>query len=156
MTDQESQNEEGISPYGRPGERERPLILIADDDQEIRTLLETFFEDQDCDLIQSSDGAQALEDIIVNKPNLVVLDVMMPELNGWQICKYVKSRDEYSDVGIIMLTAIGPVNNELTSPLFGADDYIDKPFDFDELEFKVRKVLADKKDAAPSEVAEDA
>jgi DNA-binding response OmpR family regulator len=133
------------SPYGAPADRERPLILIADDDPEIRRLLTAFFEDQDCDLLESSDGADALEQIIVNRPNLVVLDVMMPELNGWQICKYVKQRDEYEGVGIIMLTAIGPVNNELTSPLFGADDYIDKPFDFDELEFKVRKVLAEKR-----------
>jgi DNA-binding response OmpR family regulator len=142
---------EGESPYGDPRERERPLILVADDDPEIRKVLEAFFEDQDCDLIESGDGAEALENIIVYKPNLVVLDVMMPELNGWQICKYVKSRDEYEDVGIIMLTAIGPVNNELTSPLFGADDYIDKPFEFDELEFKVRKVLADKKALAEGE-----
>lgn len=142
MSDEETNQE---SPYGNPATRERPVILIADDDPEIRRLLTVFFEDQDCDLLESSDGADALETIIVNKPNLVVLDVMMPELNGWQICKYVKSRDEYADVGIIMLTAIGPVNNELTSPLFGADDYIDKPFEFDELEFKVRKVLAEKR-----------
>lgn len=124
--------------------RDRPLILIADDDPEIRRLLTVFFEDQDCDLIESSNGADALESIILHQPNLVVLDVMMPELNGWQICKYVKSKEEYADIGIIMLTAIGPVNNELTSPLFGADDYVDKPFEFDELEFKVRKVLASK------------
>lgn len=127
-----------------PSKRTRPLIMIADDDFEIRKLLITFFEDQDCDLIESEDGAQALENIIVHQPDLLILDVMMPELNGWQICKYVKSRDEYAHIGIIMLTAIGPVNNELTSPLFGADDYIDKPFDFDELEFKVRKVLSEK------------
>ena len=133
------------SPFGDARDRERPLILIADDDPEIRRLLMTFFSEQDCDLLESSDGADALENIIVNRPNLVVLDVMMPELNGWQICKYVKSREDYAEVGIIMLTAIGPVNNELTSPLFGADDYIDKPFDFDELEFKVRKVLAEKR-----------
>jgi DNA-binding response OmpR family regulator len=147
MSDDEQTPE---SPYGDPNDRENPLILIADDDPEIRRLLSAFFEDQECDLIESSDGADALEQIIVNKPNLVVLDVMMPELNGWQICKYVKQRDEYDSVGIIMLTAIGPVNNELTSPLFGADDYIDKPFDFDELEFKVRKVLAEKRKAAAS------
>jgi DNA-binding response OmpR family regulator len=139
-------DEEASEPAFPPiGSRDQPLILIADDDPEIRRLLTVFFEDQDCDLIESSNGSDALESIIVNQPNLVVLDVMMPELNGWQICKYVKSKEEYANVGIIMLTAIGPVNNELTSPLFGADDYIDKPFEFDELEFKVRKVLADKR-----------
>lgn len=144
MSDEESELE-----YGEPSERERPLIMLADDDAEIRKLLRTFLFDQECDIIESSDGAEALENIIVHKPNLVILDVMMPELNGWQICKYVKSRDDFQTVGIIMLTAIGPVNNELTSPLFGADDYIDKPFDLDELEFKIRKVLADKR--APKE-----
>ncbi len=131
-------------PYDEPKDRKRPLILIADDDHEIRNLLRTFFEEQNVDLIESKNGAEALENIITYRPNLVILDVMMPELNGWQICKYVKSREEYEDVGIIMLTAIGPVNNELTSPLFGADDYMDKPFDFDVLEEKVNKVLAAK------------
>jgi DNA-binding response OmpR family regulator len=132
-------------PFDDPQTRKRPLIMIADDDHEIRNLLRTFFEEQDVDLIESKNGAEALENIITYRPNLVILDVMMPELNGWQICKYVKSREEYEDVGIIMLTAIGPVNNELTSPLFGADDYMDKPFDFDVLEEKVNKVLASKK-----------
>lgn len=133
------------SQYGEPGQRDRPLILVADDDVEIRKILRAHFEEMDCDLIEAADGAETLENIIVHQPNLVILDVMMPELNGWEICKYVRQRDEaFESVGIIMLTAIGPTNNELTSPLFGADDYIDKPFDFDELEFKVRKVLSDR------------
>lgn len=129
--------------YGPQEERERPLILVADDDTELRRLLREHFGEMDCDLIETSDGAETLEEIIVHKPELVILDVMMPELNGWEICKYVRERDEFFEhVGIVMLTGIGPTNNELTSPLFGADDYIDKPFDFDELEFKIRKVLS--------------
>jgi DNA-binding response OmpR family regulator len=134
--------------FGELGKRERPLILIADDSAEIRKLLGTYFADQDCDLIESVDGADALEQVIIYKPDLVILDVMMPELNGWQICKYVKSREEYQGIGVIMLTAIGPVNNELTSPLFGADDYIDKPFEFSELSFKIKKVLSAKRGTA--------
>jgi DNA-binding response OmpR family regulator len=136
------------SEYGEPLEREKPLILIADDDAEMRKILRTYFQDMDCTLLESSDGAETLEQIIVHRPNLVVLDVMMPELNGWEVCKYVRAREEFETVGIIMLTAIGPTNNELTSPLFGADDYIDKPFDFEELEFKVRKVLSDRMEDA--------
>ncbi|MFW5966202.1 MAG: response regulator transcription factor [Persicimonas sp.] len=137
--------ENTTSQYGEPGERERPLILVADDDAEIRKLLRAHFEEMDCDLIEAVDGAETLENIIVHRPNLVILDVMMPELSGWEICKYVRQREEaFESVGIVMLTAIGPTNNELTSPLFGADDYIDKPFDFDELEFKVRKVLSER------------
>lgn len=132
------------SEYGEPLERSKPLILIADDDAEMRKILRTYFQDMDCTLLETSDGAETLETIIVHRPNLVVLDVMMPELNGWEVAKYVRAREEFETVGIIMLTAIGPTNNELTSPLFGADDYIDKPFDFEELEFKVRKVLSDR------------
>lgn len=131
--------------YGPQEERDQPLILVADDDAELRTLLREHFQEMDCDLIETSDGADTLEQIMVHKPDLVILDVMMPELNGWEVCKYVRERDEYfANVGIVMLTGIGETNNELTSPLFGADDYVDKPFDFDELEFKIRKVLSER------------
>lgn len=130
--------------YGAPTERERPLILLADDDSELRAMLRAHFSRMDCDLLESIDGADTLEQIITHRPNLVILDVMMPELTGWEISKYVKEREIYSETGIVMLTGIGPTNNELTSPLFGADDYIDKPFEFGELQQKVRQVLADK------------
>src|SRR5699024_5721329 len=131
--------------YGEPSTRARPLILLADDDPEIRKVLRAHFETMDCDLLEGSNGAEALEAIIVHQPNLVILDVMMPELNGWEVAKYVREHEEsLPGVGIIMLTAIGPMNNELTSPLFGADEYMDKPFNLDELDFKVRKVLSER------------
>ncbi len=134
--------------FAPPGERDRPVVLIADDDPELRTLLRLHFSAMECHLLETADGEETLEAVIIHKPDLVVLDVMMPELSGWEICKYIKERDEdYAHTGVIMLTAIGEVNNALTSPLFGADDYMDKPFDFEELDFKVRKVLADKRAA---------
>ncbi len=119
-----------------------PLILIADDDPEIRSLLKAHLSTHKCDLIEAEDGAEALECIITQSPDLIILDVMMPELNGWEVCKYVKTHEQYDHIGVIMLTAIGATVNELTSPLYGADDYIDKPFNFSELDFKIRKVLA--------------
>lgn len=122
-----------------------PLILIADDDPEIRKLLKMHLSTRQCELIEAEDGAQALETLITHKPDLIILDVMMPELNGWEVCKYVKTHEDYSDTGVIMLTAIGATVNELTSPLYGADEYIDKPFDFNELDFKIRKVLSSSK-----------
>lgn len=131
--------------FAPPGEREKPLILIADDDPDIRTLLRLHFSALDCELLETSDGAETLETVILHKPDLIVLDVMMPELSGWEICKYIKERDEdYAHTGVIMLTAIGEVNNSLTSPLFGADDYMDKPFKFEVLDEKVQAVLAEK------------
>ena len=131
--------------FGPQEERARPVIMIADDDSELRTLLREHFSEMDCDLIEATDGAETLEQVIVHKPDLIILDVMMPELNGWEVAKYVREHEEtFEHVGIVMLTGIGPTNNELTSPLFGADDYIDKPFDFDELEEKMTSVLDEK------------
>ena len=130
--------------FGPPTQRDRPLILLADDDSELRAMLRAHFTGMECDLLESVDGADTLEQIITHRPNLVILDVMMPELTGWEICKYVKQRDVYEAVGIVMLTGIGPTNNELTSPLFGADDYIDKPFEFGELQEKIDAVLEEK------------
>ncbi len=134
--------------YGAPSKRERPLVLLADDDAELRTMLRAHFTTKECDLIESIDGADTLEQIITERPNLVILDVMMPELTGWEICKYVKQRDLYNDTAIVMLTGIGATNNELTSPLFGADDYLDKPFEFSELESTIEAVL-EEKDSPP-------
>ncbi|MBN1947115.1 MAG: response regulator [Bradymonadales bacterium] len=122
-----------------------PLILIADDDPDIRRILSAQLASMQCNLIESVDGESTLEQVIIHKPDLVILDVMMPELNGWEICKYIKTHEEYQHTGVIILTAIGATVNELTSPIYGADDYIDKPFEFEELEFKIKKVLSEKK-----------
>lgn len=135
-------------------ELDRPLILIADDDPDIRRILQTHFSTMKCDVIEAVDGEKTLEQVIVHKPDLVVLDVMMPELNGWEICKYIKSHEEYAHTGVIILTGIGQTVNELTSPIYGADEYVDKPFDFEELEFKCRKVLSEKKAAREARMSE--
>ena len=120
----------------------RPKILIADDDPEMRRLLRAHLEPMDCVLEEAEDGEEALEAVITFQPDLVVLDVMMPVLNGWEICKYIKSKPEYEHIGVVMLTGIGSTVNELTSPLYGADEYIDKPFSINELSFKIRRVLS--------------
>lgn len=126
--------------------RPRPLILLADDDPELRKMLRVHLETMDCDLLEASDGAKALETIITDKPDLVILDVMMPQLKGWEICEYVRKRPEYDNTGVLMLTGIGPTLNELTSPLYGADDFIDKPFNLAELDFKIRAILSKRRD----------
>jgi len=118
-----------------------PTILVADDDPDIREILMSFLSEHECEVLEAPDGASALEEILVHQPNLVILDVMMPELSGWEICKYVRSKPELSDVRILMLTAIGKSVNEATAPLFGADAYLDKPFQLDDLEATVRSLL---------------
>src|SRR5437764_517973 len=73
---------------------------------------------------------------------MVTLDVMMPGKNGWEVAKELRSDPELRHIGIVMLTAIGEQMNEMTSPLYGVDEYIDKPFDFADLESRIRKILA--------------
>lgn len=119
-----------------------PRILLADDDPDIRAILRAQLGEFDVELMEATNGEEALETILVERPDLVILDVMMPELNGWEICKYVREKDDLEGVRILMLTAIGQKVNELTSPLYGADAYLDKPFDLDAIEAKVREVLA--------------
>ena len=121
--------------------RSKPLILLADDDASIRDLVRLSLEDLECDLIEAQNGELALEAILVEQPDLVVLDVMMPGLTGWEICKYIRQREGYDDTLILMLTAVGEDVNDLTAPLYGADHHLDKPFDPDEMKKTVERLL---------------
>jgi DNA-binding response OmpR family regulator len=116
-------------------------ILVADDDPEILTLLGLRLKQRGYDVVEASDGEKALEQARETKPDLVILDVMMPQKNGWEVARELKQDAATKDIGIIILTAIGEKMNELTSPLYGADEYIDKPFEFENLEKAITAVL---------------
>jgi DNA-binding response OmpR family regulator len=119
----------------------KPVILIADDDPEILTMLGIRLSKKGYQVLEAVDGNQTLSLARKHKPDLVLLDVMMPGKNGWEVAKELRSDDTFAHVGIVMLTAIGEKVNEMTSPLYGADAYVDKPFDFTELEAKIKHVL---------------
>ena len=121
--------------------RSKKLVVMADDDVEIRMILNRTVRALDCDVMQAEDGEQALELIIENQPDLVILDVMMPNISGWEVCKYIRSNPRLEKTPVVMLTAIGKTVNEMTSPLYGADVYLDKPFDIDEVEAVVSRLL---------------
>jgi len=70
--------------------------------------------------------------------------VMMPGMSGWEVCRAIREDESLGQTGVIMLTGIGERLNEMTSPLYGADDFLDKPFELDDLSDKVRQVLADR------------
>jgi DNA-binding response OmpR family regulator len=121
--------------------KKRPTVLIADDDLEILAMVRALLRRRDVNLLEASDGDEAMRLILENHPNLVVLDVMMPGQTGWEICKSIREHQSLKDIGIIMLTGIGERLNEMTSPLYGADAYLDKPFEIAALEAAVDKVL---------------
>lgn len=126
---------------GTTVQRSQVKVLIADDDFEILRIMRKRLTQRGYQIVEANNGEEALQTALTEHPHLVVLDVMMPRLNGWEVCKYLRDREAYNDIGIVMLTAIGPKLNELTSPLYGADEYLDKPFDLDELERTLEKVL---------------
>ena len=123
----------------------KPVVLVADDDPEILSLLSIRLNRSGFKVLEAVDGDQALAAVQEHFPDLIVLDVMMPGKNGWEVAKELRHDARYKDIGIVMLTAIGEKINEMTSPLYGADAYVDKPFEFADLESKINAVLAKRK-----------
>ena len=124
---------------------ETPVILVADDDAHIVDLITGHFESFDCDLLTATDGEQALEMALEHQPDILILDVTMPGLNGWEVCKYLREQEGFEKTGVVMLTSVGDAHAEATSPRYGADDHVDKPFSFSELEFKVKRVISERR-----------
>ncbi|SFH03462.1 Response regulator receiver domain-containing protein [Desulfotomaculum arcticum] len=119
-------------------------ILIVDDEPHIRILLEQTLEeleDEGVELSTADNGLNALNLIKDEKPDLVFLDVMMPGMNGFEVCSAVKNELGLKDVFIIMLTAKGQEFDKQKGIEVGADIYMTKPFDPDEVVEKARKVL---------------
>jgi DNA-binding response OmpR family regulator len=109
-------------------------ILIVDDEPHIRILLEETledFEEKGVEIITAKDGLEAVNCIMSQKPNLVYLDIMMPEMNGYEVCKKIKIDEGMKDVYIVMLTAKGQVVDKEKGIETGVDMYITKPFDPD-------------------------
>jgi DNA-binding response OmpR family regulator len=124
------------------GPRAAKKILVVDDDPEILGMLDIRLGKRGYHVISAADGEQALEQARKEKPSLVVLDVMMPRMNGWEVARALRQDPATHGIKIVMLTAIGAQMNEMTSPLYGVDAYLDKPFQFAELEKKIDELLA--------------
>ncbi|HEX6086058.1 MAG TPA: EAL domain-containing protein [Thermoanaerobaculia bacterium] len=130
----------------------RPVVLIADDDEEVALLLRTYLKPLDCEVIVARDGEEALAIAQARLPAAVLLDVMMPKRSGWEVCQALKAVQRTSDIGVILVTGRGDVKDRLTGLQVGADDYLVKPFDRNEVLKRVRSVLA----RAPESKAEAA
>ena len=130
---------------GENAKGQKPVVVVADDDVEILTLVARAVRRMDVTVFEASDGEEALKLIKKERPVMVVLDVMMPGMSGWEVCRAIRDDQDIAETGVLMLTGIGERLNEMTSPLYGADDHLDKPFDFDELDERVAALLAKKK-----------
>ena len=122
-----------------PNETEdRQRILLADDEASIRRILETRLKMAGYDVYTAQDGEEAVNAFNKYNPDLVVLDVMMPKMDGYGVTREIRRT---SDVPIIILTALGDVSERITGLELGADDYVIKPFSPKELEARVKAVL---------------
>ena len=116
-------------------------ILVVDDDPEIVTMLTTRLGHRGYKVSSAGDGHRALELARREKPDLVLLDVMMPGKSGWEVARALKQDPVTQSIKIVMVTAIGEQVNEITSPLYGADAHVDKPFEFERLERVISGLL---------------
>nr|YP_009420234.1 Ycf27 [Cryptomonas curvata]ASO75722.1 Ycf27 [Cryptomonas curvata] len=119
-------------------ENHKEKILVVDDEISIRRILETRLSMLGYTVITAGDGEEALEVYKKELPNLIILDIMMPKLDGYGVCQEIRKE---SDIPIIMLTALGDVADRITGLELGADDYVVKPFSPKELEARIKAIL---------------
>jgi CheY-like chemotaxis protein len=116
-------------------------ILVVDDDPEIVTMLSTRLTKRGYKVSTASDGHKAIETAKRERPDVVLLDVMMPGKSGWEVARALKQDPVTQGVKIVMVSAIGEKTNEITAPIYGADAHVDKPFEFEALERVIAKLL---------------
>lgn len=116
-------------------------ILIVDDEPAILRMVESLLARRGHVVEQAKDGAEGLKKALRNKPDLVITDVLMPEMDGWAFVRALRSHQELSLVPVIFLTALNTAKDRVLGFRLGADDYLPKPFHLEELELRVERVL---------------
>jgi CheY-like chemotaxis protein len=145
----------GDAPVTAP--RERPRIVVVDDDPDVRMLIRTALlgSGEPMDVFEAQDGEQGLAIVDKERPHLVILDVMMPGLDGLEVCKRLRADLKTAFIPILMLTALSDNQHKSLGYLAGTDDYLVKPFDSAELRARVGWLLARsyRIGSAPPEIA---
>ncbi len=135
----------GCSFCDKDEERKEPImsakILVADDDLEIMELLKFTLEQEDFSVITASDGEEALTLVREEHPDIVLLDVNMPRLTGYEVCEKIREDGSTCLIPVIMLTSFSKTKDRLTGIKLGADDYIEKPFEPYEIVARIEGLL---------------
>jgi EAL domain-containing protein (putative c-di-GMP-specific phosphodiesterase class I)/DNA-binding response OmpR family regulator len=125
-------------------------ILIVDDDEDVLLIVQTILDNAGYTAVVARNGREGVEKAIEGHPDLILLDVMMPELSGWEVCTTLKSAPETRHIPIAMLTVKSEIRDLITGMQVGADDYITKPFTRKKLLSTVRRLLEEKRAAPPA------
>jgi CheY-like chemotaxis protein len=118
-----------------------PVVLIVDDNEQNLELMQAYLEELDCESVLAHDGQQALEIVGKEPPDLILLDIMMPQMSGFEVCKRLKANPETQGIPVIMVTALnefGDIERGIDS---GTDDFVSKPVNKLELLARVRTML---------------
>ena len=125
-----------------PADPNRPLkVLVVDDEEEVRNSVSEFLESQGYDAVEVADGEEALAKCFTEKPDLLLLDLMLPRVDGYQVCQTLKGNPITSVIPIIIITALNSTSQKIKGIDYGADDYIEKPFGLEELSARIKMVL---------------
>lgn len=119
----------------------KPYVLVVEDEESISLMLQYNLDKEDFDVKVVADGLDALDSVYEKKPDIIILDWMLPSISGIEVCRTIRKSDENSDIPIIMLTARGEEYDKVVGLDSGADDYIIKPFSPKELIARIKAVL---------------
>jgi two-component system alkaline phosphatase synthesis response regulator PhoP len=120
---------------------QKPVILVVDDNRENLELLEAYLEDIDCRTISACDGPEALDIVKKDKPDLVLLDIMMPKMSGFEVCRKLKNDPATALIPIIMVTALNEFGDMQRGVDCGTDDFVSKPVNKLEMLTRVKTML---------------
>src|SRR5690606_925672 len=127
---------------GRVGMQDMaPRILVADDDAWILRMVTTVLKKRGYDVDTAPDGEQAFRKALERVPDLLITDVMMPKMDGWALVRALRARQEFNFMPVIFLTALSSDEDRIRGFRLGADDYLPKPFRFEELDLRVAKTM---------------
>ena len=122
----------------------KPLILVADDEEDIKSVLEMFLDVAGYDVVSAYDGLDAIEKIKESKPDLVLMDIMMPLIDGIEVVRQMKADDSIKHIPVVMLTAASKSDMVDKAMKAGAHDYIQKPFEPEQVQSLIEKILMSK------------
>ncbi|MBM4102974.1 MAG: response regulator [Planctomycetes bacterium] len=129
------------SPIRKNEFREKPLVLVVDDNEQNLELIVAYLEDVECQIISASNGMDALDIIQRKTPDLVLLDVMMPKISGFEVCRRIKNNPQTAEVPVIMVTALNELADIEKAINSGTDDFLSKPVNKWELITRVKTML---------------
>lgn len=128
-------------PFNMPDKMTTSRILIADDNQANCELLEAYLSEIDCEVAMAVDGAEAIDKVASFRPDVILLDIMMPKFNGFEVCEKIKSNESSKNVMVLMVTALNELGDIERAVRSGTDDFLSKPVNKVELLKRVSNML---------------